>query len=73
MKKQWLDKQVDDVLQMNNFVQDRDYKTFSASQNMREKQNRLIQMREEVSQKLVEYGLGTTDWAAWLNQEFYVP
>jgi hypothetical protein len=73
MKKRWLEKEVDNILGMTAFIQDRDYKTHAASQNMREKQARLIQMKEEVSQQLVDYGLGTTDWSAWLNQEFYIP
>lgn len=73
MKKRWLEKNVDNILQMDNFVQGGDYKTFSAAQNMKAKQDRLIQLKEEVSQKLVEYGLGVTDWSSWLNQEFYTP
>ena len=73
MKKRWLEKEIDSILQMNNLVQDRDFKTFSQSQNMTAKQNRYIMMMEEVSQKLVDYGLNTVDWATWFSGTFYVP
>lgn len=73
MKRRWLEKEVDSISGMTNFIQDKDFKTHSANQNMIAKQARLIQMKEEVSQKLVEYGIGTTDWTSWFNQEFYVP
>lgn len=73
MKRRWLEKEIDNVTQMHGKIQDKDFKNYSEAQNMTAKQNRLMEMKEEVSQKLVDYGLNTTDWTAWFNQEFYIP
>lgn len=72
MKKYWLTKEIDDITQMNLHVTDRDFRVYSESQNMREKQNRLILELENLSQSLVDYGYDNTDWSAWLNGEFYI-
>lgn len=73
MKKYWLTKEIDDITQMNLHVTDRDFRVYSESQNMREKQNRLILELENLSQSLIDYGYDNTDWSAWLNGEFYIP
>lgn len=74
MKKLWLEKEIDNILQMNNLVQDRDFKTFSQGQNMKAKQDRYNMMKEEVSQQLVEYGLNNSvDWASWYTGIYFVP
>lgn len=73
LEKYWLMKTIDDVTQMNLHVTDRDYKIYSESQNMREKQNRLILINESLSQIMVDYGLDNIDWADWFNGVFYVP
>ncbi len=73
MKKYWLTKEIDDITQINLHVTDRDFRVYSESQNMREKQNRLILEREQLSQLLVDYGLDNVDWASWFNGEYFVP
>lgn len=74
MKKRWFEKELENILQMTNVVQDRDFKMHSQANNLKEKRERLITLQEEVSQKLVDYGLAySTDWAAWLNGEFFIP
>lgn len=74
MKKRWLQKNIDDIKQMNLSVTDRDFKRFAESNNMLAKQKRLILLQEEVSQQLVGYGLDNVDWASWINSGvFYVP
>ena len=74
MKKRWFEKELENILQMSNMVQDRDFHTFSQAQNMKEKRERLITLQEEVSQKLVDYGLNNSvDWSAWFNGEYFVP
>lgn len=74
MKKIWLEKNMDSILAMNNFVKDRDFDFYSPAQNMKARQDRYNMLKEEVSQKLVSYGLNYgTDWAAWFNGEFFVP
>ena len=70
MKKKWFEKELENVLQMTNVVQDRDFKMYSQANNMKEKRERLITLQEEVSQKLVDYGLEySVDWANWFNGE----
>jgi len=74
LKKLWLEKEIDNILQMNNLVQDKDFKTFSQGQNMLAKQSRYNMLKEEVSQKLTEYGLNYgVSWADWFAGNFYVP
>ena len=74
MKKYWLQKEVDDIRQMNLHVQDKDFKTFSENANMKAKQDRLIQQTEKNSQDLVEYELNyNVPWANWFSGNFYVP
>jgi len=66
----WLSKSVQETSQMRNFVTDRDFKTFSAAQNLSAKIQLLNAKREEVSQRLVSYGYKHNDWSSWQNQEF---
>jgi hypothetical protein len=73
MKKRWLEKEIDDILQMNNFLQDRDFTRHSSAQNMEAKRKRYVEQKEEISQKLVNYSLNTTDWATWYSGVYYVP
>lgn len=73
MKKYWLTKEIDDISQMNLHVTDRDFRVYSESQNMREKQNRLILEKESLSQILVDYGLDNVDWVNWFNGTYFVP
>jgi hypothetical protein len=70
MVKYWLKKEVQDILQMNNLVQDHDFKTFSQAQNLDSKKSYLVVVQEEISQLLVDYDYKNNDWASWKNQEF---
>jgi hypothetical protein len=67
MVKYWLQKLVQDVLQMNNNVQDHDFKTFAQSSNLKAKQDYLNSKKEEISQILVDYGYDNNDWDNWKN------
>lgn len=74
MKKYWLEKETDDVMQMSLHVTDKDFKIYAESQNMQAKQARLRQEKEELSQLLVDYGLNHNNlWADWLVGNFYTP
>jgi len=70
MVKYWLSRLVQNILQMNNSVQDRDYKTFSAAQNLKAKQDYLNSLKEELSQDLMNYAYRNNDWPGWKNQIF---
>lgn len=70
MVKYWMETQIQDVVQMSNHLQDRDFKTHSAAQNLRAKQDYLIQISERISSRLVEYGYAANNWASWKLQDF---
>ena len=70
MVKYWLQKSINDILQMNLHVTDRDFKTFSAAQNLKAKQDYLNSLKEELSQDLMNYSYHRNDWANWKNQIF---
>ena len=72
MVKYWLMKVVQDVLQMNTRIQDRDFKTYAESQNLREKTAHLDAVKETCSQSLVAYSYRNADWTSLANQEFPV-
>jgi hypothetical protein len=73
LKKRWLEHEIDDIMQMNNFLQDRDFTRHSNAQGMDAKRKRYIEQKEEISQKLVEYSLKTNDWATWYLGTYHVP
>lgn len=66
----WLAKTIQQTLQMQNFVTDRDFKTFSAAQNLQAKKEYYLVKVEEISQLLENYALKRTNWASWNNQSF---
>ena len=66
MKKYWLQKEIDDITQMNLRIQDHDFKNFSEAQNMQQKRERFILEREAISQMLVDYAIQTNDWLLYI-------
>jgi hypothetical protein len=70
MTKYWLQKLVQNVLQMNNNIQDHDFKTYSQAQNLKEKRELLAQKEEEISLMLEEYGYRNNNWDNWNLQIF---
>jgi len=70
MTKYWLAHEVQDIIQMRNFLQDRDFRRHSAAQNLRAKKDFYNAKKEELSQILVEYGFLNEDWVSWKNQVF---
>lgn len=74
MSKYWLIKETNDVLQMNLHLSDRDFKVFSEANNMAEKRRKYNELREELSQDLVDYSLNSSErWTNWLAGSFYIP
>ena len=71
MKKYWLEKEVDDILQMNLHVTDHDFKIYSEAQNMQAKRLRLMTYKEELSQAMVDYSLKINPWREWWLGTFY--
>lgn len=74
MVEKWLEKEVQDVNQMNLHLQDRDFKVYSESQNLKEKSLHLDKTKEYNSQAITSYSYSkSTDWADWYVGTFYVP
>lgn len=70
MKKYWLTKEVNDISQMKNFVQGRDFTAHSAAQNLKEKRDLLLATEEEISKLLVSYGYKHNSWTDWYQGNF---
>jgi flagellar basal body P-ring protein FlgI len=74
MVEKWLEKEVQDVNQMNLHLQDRDFKVYSESQNLKEKSLHLDKVKEYNAQSITVYSYNkSTDWANWFSGTFYVP
>jgi len=70
MMRYWLQKNVNDITQMNLHVTDRDFKTASEALNLREKVAHLNVVKEQCSQMLNNYEFKNLDWDSWWNQDF---
>jgi len=70
MVKEWLAKELKDILQMRWNITDTDFKHYSEAQNTKSKQDVLSELREECSQLLIDYGLKHNDWEGWLLGNF---
>jgi hypothetical protein len=70
MVKSWLQATVNNILQMDNKITDRDFRTFSAAQNLKAKQDYLNSLKEEISQDMIDYSYKRVDWTSWNNQIF---
>lgn len=66
----WLGKTIKDIIQMQVFLQDHDYKTHSAAQNLTAKQQLYNTTREEIYQMLNDYAYRKNDWSNWNLQNF---
>jgi len=70
MTKYWLEKTIKDLVQISNVISDRDFKTFSAAQNLKSKQDYYSALQEEISQALINYSYKRTNFGNWYNQMF---
>jgi len=74
MVEKWLEKEVQDVNQMNLHLQDRDFKVYSESQNLQAKSLHLDKTKEYNSQIITTYSYSkSTDWGGWYSGNFYAP
>jgi hypothetical protein len=67
MMKFWMQKNVNDITQMNLHITDKDFKTASEAQNIREKVAQLNVVKEQCSQLLQDYSYRRVDWDTWFN------
>ncbi len=71
MVKYWLAKEIKDIQQMRVHIQDRDFKNYSESQNLKSKLEAYSLICEDISQRLVNYGIKyAIDWDDWNDQDF---
>ena len=70
MMKYWLQKNVNDITQMNLHVTDRDFKVASEAQNLTAKVAALNSVKEQCSQLLQDYSYRRVEWTDWYNQSF---
>jgi hypothetical protein len=70
MVKEWLQKEVKDILQMRLHVQDIDFKTFAEANNLTAKQSMLTMFKEECSQLLIDNYYENNSWADWYAGNF---
>ena len=74
MVERWMEKEVQDINQMSLHLQDRDFKVYSESQNLKEKSFHLDKLREVNSQAITSYSYSkTANWANWISGSFYTP
>lgn len=57
----WFEGIVNDTTQVNNLLQGRDKKTFSAAQNLKEKSEYLDRMREKFRQDITDYQINNLE------------
>lgn len=70
MVKEWLSKEVKNILDMKAKIQDVDYKTYSEAQNITARQTMLTMFKEECSQLLIDYGYKNNVWSEWFSGNF---
>jgi len=70
MVRYWMGKEVNNVLQMRNVVQDKDFKRHSAAQNLTAKQALYNGWVEEIEQRLNNYMYLNNDWTGWKEQSY---
>lgn len=66
----WLAHDIQNIIQMNNHITDKDFRTFSSSQNLAAKKDYYNSRKEEMSQKLGLYGYKKNSWSEWQSQIF---
>jgi hypothetical protein len=70
MELYWLQKSIQDVRALSNFIQDRDFKGWSPAQMLTARTAHYNAKKEELSQRLVDYSYNRTNWSDWKLQNF---
>lgn len=60
---EWLVKEVNDLKQMQQKLNDTDFRTYSEANNLKEKNNHMNATRERVEQLIVNYQIDNFDWS----------
>jgi len=67
----WLERNLQDIRQMNNFIQDHDFKSWSPANTIKSKQDYINVKKEEISQRLNDYAYAKNSWSSWRSQIFW--
>jgi hypothetical protein len=60
---EWLEHEIHDIKQMQLHLQDREFKTYAESQNLKEKSDHLIKLRENTEKLMTRYGYKNYTWS----------
>lgn len=63
MVAEWMTKEVNDIMNMKNFLQDTDFKTYSQANNLKEKRELLNEIEERVDKRITKYSYKHFDWS----------
>ena len=67
---EWLNRDIHDIRQMRLHLNDTDFKHYAEANNLNAKESAKSQIRNEVYQQMVEYGLDHTAWADWADGDY---
>lgn len=67
----WMDSKILDVTQIQNQLNDTDFRMYSQSQNLKAKMDAREILFERLSQSLVDYGLKNIPWDSWAGGNFF--
>ena len=70
MIQMWMEKEVQDVRQMNLHITGKDWKTYSEAQNLKGKSDYLIIIKEKNSQSIIDYAWHGQDFTDWIAGDF---
>ena len=63
----WLIKEINNILEMRNFLVSGDYKAFSSANNLKEKREWYNYLASEVSRQKTRYDYDNNDWDTFLD------
>ena len=63
----WLVKEINNILEMRNFLVSGDYKAFSSANNLKEKRNWYETLEKDIDRQKTEYGYDNNDWSSFFE------
>jgi hypothetical protein len=63
----WLIKEINNILEMRNFLVSGDYKAFSSANNLKEKREWYNLLSREIDRQKTQYGYDNNDWDTFLD------
>jgi len=63
----WLVKEINNILEMRNFLVSGDYKAFSAANNLKEKRLWYEELSKDVDRQMTSYGYNNNNWSSFFE------